>query len=176
MFQLFRDALKHLSVINTVLLLIILTFFLVPETTADIIRHHLELTKHFGESEELLASIYILITVMCFICELLNTLNLTLNDTISYLCFNAWQTGSYCYIIACLVYNKLLLLPIDNSLVLFMVLISICFAWTTIFETIIKMYVVALNRYNYLTVHIVILVLFILRYLPFNSFMPIISP
>ncbi|MCK6335389.1 hypothetical protein, partial [Streptococcus agalactiae] len=104
MLQMFKDILKYLSTINTILLFLILAFFISPTSLRDVIDIFYPLIDQIHLSSHYWGQLYIVIIIICIIPDILKNFYDDISDIALIICFNIWQSANYIYLICCL-YN-----------------------------------------------------------------------
>ncbi|VTS27636.1 hypothetical protein [Streptococcus dysgalactiae] len=176
MLQMFKDILKYLSTINTILLFLILAFFISPTSLRDVIDVFHPLIDQFHLSSHYWGQLYIVITIICIIPDILKNFYDDISDIILIICFNAWQSANYIYLICCLYNRKLILLPIDNFLVFWIIYLSVAATIFSISKFILDIYKSALATGHWIILHIVIIICIICYFIPFDIFKSMIHP
>lgn len=90
--QMFKDILKYLSTINTILLFLILAFFISPTSLRDVIDAFHPLIDQFHLSSHYWGQLYIVITIICIIPDILKNFY----DDISDIILNLFQCLAKC--------------------------------------------------------------------------------
>lgn len=176
MFQMLKDILKYLSFINTILLFFTLTFFISPTSVRDVISIFYLLINHFHLSQHDWEQLYIVITIICIIPDILKNFYEDISDTVLIICFNVWQATNYIYLLCCFYRWALIPLPIDNVLVFWFIYISVAATIFSIVKFIINIYKAALATGHWIILHLIILFGIISYYIPFDIFKQIIQP
>lgn len=124
MLETIKAAFLNLYKINNIIIFLIISFILLPDTITKFIRFVLDYLPMNNNVWTTFLYSYIVIQVMFFIVELLNNFILIPEDT-KQVISNLSQLSQYIYIFICFINRKLILPPFENNLILFVYILSL---------------------------------------------------
>lgn len=153
MIEIIKTTFLNLYKINNIIVFLILTFLLLPDTMSSLVKSVLTYIPLDNNSLNIFLYCYIVIQAAFFIVELLNNFLSISKDTKS-VALNLSQISQYIYIFICLITKKLILPPFENNLIFFIYCISLIALGNNLYQ---KLNVIFKNIRRYSKVEILLI-------------------